>query len=171
MRTLTTALNNALAGPVQRPAYLVQLNYSPIQRWSSHETVSWNGNTWTKFDITVQGLQVQALTVRGTLVAGNADDVAGAFVLAQGIQDIPITVYGYDAAATASGDVVLLASAVGGTAEIGLSEVRVSLRHKSEFMQSPRTYVNAANGFTSLQGAGTVIRVNGQDIKLSRRDR
>lgn len=171
MRTLSTALNNALSGPVQRPAYLVQLDYSPVQRWSSHETVSWGGHTWTRFDITVQGLEVQALSVRGTLVAGNADDVAGAFVIAQGIQDIPITVYGYDAAATSSGDVVLLASAVGGTAEVGLSEVRVSLRHRSEFQQAPRTYVNAANGFTVLQAAGTVIRVNGQDIKLARRDR
>ncbi len=171
MRTLSTAHSNALTGPVQRPAYLIQLNYSPIQRWSSHDTVSWDSQTWTKFDITVEGLQVQALSVRGTLVAGNADDVAGAFVIAQGIQDIPITIYGYDAAATSSGDVVLLASAVGGTAEVGLSEVRVSLRHRSEFQQSPRTYVNAANGFTVLQSPGTVIRVNGQDIKLSRRDR
>ncbi len=169
MITLSGALSTALGGPVQRPAYLLQASFSTVRRWSSHGTIAWGGFTWAARDMTVEGLQVQALAIRGTVVLGNADDAAGALVLAEGVQDIPITIYGYDAGATASGDVVLLGRAVGATAEVGPMDVRVSLRHKAEFQQSPRTYCNAAAGFKTLLPAGTVIRINGVDIKLDRR--
>jgi len=170
MLTLSSALSAALGGPVQRPAYLIQAAFNTVQRWSSHGTVTFGGHTYTPRDVTVEGLQVQALSIRGTLVLGNADDVAGTLVLAEGTQDRAITIWGYDAAATASGDIVLLARAVGASADVGPLEVRVALRHRSEFQQSPRTYCNAAAGFRTLLPAGTVLRINGLDIKLQRRE-
>jgi len=169
MISLSTALSTALGGPVQRPAYLLQAGFSTVRRWSSHATITWGGFTWAARDMTVEGLQVQALTVRGTIVLGNGDDVAGTLVLDEGVQDIPMTIYGYDAGATSSGDVVLLARAVGATAEVGPMDVRVSLRHKAEFQQSPRTYCNDAAGLKTMLPAGTVLRINGVDIKLDRR--
>ena len=169
MITLSTALETAIGGPVQRPAYLLQAAFSTVQRWSSHATITWGGNTWAQRDMNIDGLQVQALAVRGNIVLGNADDVAGAMILADGVQDREMLIYGYDAGATGSGDVVLLARAVGATAEVGPMEARISLRHRAEFQQSPRTYVNAAAGFRTLLPAGTVLRINGVDIKLDRR--
>jgi hypothetical protein len=47
--------------------------------------------------------------------------------------------------------------------------VRISLRHRSEFIASPRTYVNPQAGFTNLLPAGTVLRINGIDLRLDRR--
>lgn len=169
MLSPSSPLAAAFTAPVQRPAYLVEAGFATTRRWSSHGTVTWNGQTWTSTDLDVQNLQVQANTIRSTLILGNADDVAGALALAEGVQDIPMTIYGYDASATGSSDVVLLARAVGATAAVDPMQVTISLRDPIEFQQSPRTYCNAAAGFRTLLPAGTVLRINGQDIKLQRR--
>ena len=168
MRTLSSPLSSALAAAVQRPAILVSIGFSTVQRYSSADTLSWNGNTWTAANIRVDGLSVDALRVSGSLVIGNLDDAIGALILAQGIQDKAITIYGYDAAATATADVVWLASAVGASAQLSAREARITLRHKSEFTSGPRTYVNSAAGFTQLLPAGTTLRINGIDYKLER---
>jgi hypothetical protein len=168
MRTLSSALSTALAGPVQRPALLVQMAFGTIQRWSSGETIGWNGNTWTAADVRVDSLAVEALRVSGTLVLGNLDGVVGALILAQGVQDREIIIYGYDAAATATGDVVWLATAVGASAQLTAREAQITLRHRSEFTASPRSYVNPAAGFNQLLPAGTVLRINGIDMRLER---
>lgn len=169
MKSLSGALSAALGAPVQRPALLVQVDFSTVQRWSSMATLSWGGNTWTARDLRVEGLQVQALRVQGSLLLGNADGVAGALVLAQGVQDRAITLYGYDAAATASGDVVWLASAVGAAAQIDAGSVRIELRHRAEFQQCPRTYVNPAAGFTQMLPAGAALRIGGISTVLIER--
>lgn len=168
MRSLSSPLNTALAAPVQRPAILASIAFSSVQRYSSGGTLSWSGNTWTAADIRVEGLQVEALRVSGTLVIGNLDDAIGALILAQGIQDKAIVIYGYDAAATASGDVVWLCNAVGASCQLTHREARIALRHKSEFVGSPRTFVNSTAGFNQLLPAGTVLRINGIDMRLER---
>lgn len=169
MRSLSSPFSTALAAPVQRPGLLVSSGFSTVQRYSSGGTLSWNGNTWTAADVRVEGLSVDALRVSGTLVIGNLDDAIGALILAQGIQDKAITIYGFDAAATATADVVWLASAVGASAQLTHREARIALRHKSEFTHGPRTYVNAEAGFTQLLPAGTTLRINGIEMKLERR--
>jgi hypothetical protein len=169
MRSLSSPLSTALAAAVQRPALLVSVGFSSVQRYSSAGTVSWNGNTWTAADIKVEGLEVEALRVSGTLVIGNLDDAIGSLILAQGVQDIAISIYGFDAAATATADVVWLASAVGASAQLTAREARISLRHKSEFTSSPRTLVGSTAGFTQYLPAGTVLRINGIDMRLERR--
>jgi hypothetical protein len=169
MRSLSTALAAALGAPVQRPAVLVEAHFDTIQRWSSFATLSWAGQTWTARDVRVSGLQVSALQVAGMLVLGNGDDVAGTLALAQGVQDRAIRIWGYDAAATGLTDVVWLCDAVGSTAQIGPREVRIGLRHRAEFVFSPRTFVNAQSGFTHLLPSGTVLRINGKDLRLERR--
>lgn len=169
MRSLSTALAAALNGPVQQPAFLVRMELGSTRRWSSFSTITWGGHTWTREAIAVDGLAVDALQVRGTLVIGNADDAIGSLVLQYGVQDREIEIYGYDAAATGSSDMVWLCRAVGASAEVGPLEVRIALRHRAEFQQSPRTYIHPANGFTNLLPPGVVLRINGQDWKLDRR--
>lgn len=170
MKSLSSALSAALGAPVQRPALLVQIAFAPEQRWSSMATVTWNTQTWTARHLRVEGLLVQPLRVSGTLVLGNDDGAAGALVLGQGIKDKRILVYGYDAAAlSAAEDAVWLCDAVGASATVDAREVRITLRHRAEFVQSPRTYCNAAAGFNSLLPAETVLRINGIDMRLERR--
>lgn len=169
MRTLSSALSTALAAPVQQPAILVEVGFSTPSRWSSFATLAWNGYTWMKEAIEVQGLAVQALTVSGSLVIGNGDDVAAALVLNEGVADRPIRIWGYDAAATALGDVVLLADAVGAAATIATDAVTITLRAPNEFTLAPRTFVNYAAGFAHLLPAGTVLKINGAAYKLGGR--
>jgi hypothetical protein len=168
MKNLSAALSAALGAPVQRPALLIEAGFATVRRWSSFATVAWNGNTWAAEAVDVQGLQVQPLRVAGTLVLNNLDGVAGALVLAEGVQDRSFRIWGYDAAATALADVVWLCDAVGAGAEVDDAEVAITLRHRSEFTFGPRTFVNPYNGFTQLQPAGTVLRINGLDFRLER---
>lgn len=168
MRSISAALSAALGAPVQTPALLVEMAFSPVKRWSSYANLSWAGETWSQEDVLVEGLQVGALTVSGTLVLGNGDGAAAALVLGQGVQDRAVRLWGYDAAATASGDVVWLADAVAGSAQIGMDAVRIPLRHRCEFTLAPRTFVSDAD-FGPLLPAGTVLKINGKDLVLNRR--
>lgn len=170
MKSLTAALSAALAAPVQRPALLVEARFAATQRWSSGGTVTWNGYTWAARDMTLEALLVEPLRVSGTLVLGNADDAVGTLALSEGVQDKAITVWAYDAAAlSAVADAVWLCDAALSAASIGPNEVRISLRHRTEFVQSPRTYVTPAAGFSNVLPGGTVIRINGIDMRLDRR--
>lgn len=168
MRTLSGTLSSALGAPVQRPALLVEAGFSTTQRWSSMSTLSWNGYTWTARDMRVADLSVQALAISGTLVFGNADDVMGTLVLDEGVQDRLFRLWGYDAAATATGDVVWLADALGGAMQVTPKEVRVALRHKTEYVAAPRTIVGPAAGFNQLLPAGALLKIGNIDYKLER---
>jgi hypothetical protein len=170
VKSLSSALSAALGAPVQRPAVLVQMDFTLTRRWSSFQTITWSGQTWTKQALHVDGLQVQPLLVRGTLVLANTDGTLSNLVLSEGVQDRVVRIWGYDAGATAAPDVVWLADAVGASAEISPSsgEVRISLRHRAELVQSPRVYVTRAAGFEQLLPAGTAMRINGIDFILER---
>ena len=169
MKSLSAALAAALGGPVQRPALLVEAGFDTVRRWSSFDTLAWNGNTWSAQAMRIEGLQVAALSVRGSLILDNRDGAAGTLVLSEGVQDRPFRIWAYDAGATATGDVVWLADAVGGAASVNEREVSIALRDAAEATLSPRTFVNAANGFTQLIPAGAVLRLNGIDYRLERR--
>lgn len=169
MRTLSSALQSALSAPVQRPAWLVELNLSTTLLYSSYGTLNWNFNTWVGVDIDVSGLRVGALQVSGSLVFGNADNVFSELFLAQNPTDKRIRIWGYDAAATALGDVVHLVDAVGGGASpIGTREVSVSLRDACEYKLGPRAIVSPTWGFTTLLPAGRKVVINGVSYTLER---
>lgn len=168
MKTLSSALLAALGGAVQQPALLVEAQFASTYRWSSAGTVSWNGQTWTARDVRIDGLSVQALQVRGTLVLGNADDVAGSLVLGEGVHDKVFRIWGFDAAATAISDVVWLCDCVGASATVDHKLVKIQLRHKTEFVLAPRTMVNAEAGFTQLLPADVTMKINNIDFVLNR---
>lgn len=169
MRSLSASLSAALGAPVQRPALLVEAAFSVVYRWSSFADVTWNGARWFKEDITISGLAVDVMRIRGSLAIGNADDVIATLVLAEGVAGRRIRVWGYDAAATALADVVLLCDAVGAAAQIDGPRVSIGLRAPCEFTLSPRTTVGPAAGFTNLLPDGAVLQINGIALRLMRR--
>lgn len=168
MRTLPSALSLALGAPVQRPAILVEVSFSPVKRWSSFADLTWGGQTWVKEDVQLESLQVGALSLSGVLRLGNGDGAAAALVLGQGVQDRAVKLYAYDAAATGAADVVWLADAVCVGAQVALDAVRIELRHRCEATLAPRTFVTEG-AFGPLLPAGTVLKINGQAITLARR--
>ena len=168
MKTISAALSAALGAPVQQPAVLVEMAFSVTRRWSSFATINCNGSTWQREAISVEGLDVQPLSLSGTLVIDNGDDVAGSLVLSEGVQDRVVRIWGYDAAAAGAADVVWLAEGVGSSAEVSGDEVRINLRDRAEYMLAPRTYVTPAAGFTVLLPESTVLRINGVDWQMAR---
>ncbi len=169
MRALSSALSAALGAPVQRPAVLVEVAFAPAARWSSYADLSWGGYTWTKEDVIVEALEVGALSLTGTLRLGNGDGAMAALVLAQGVQDRSVRLWGYDAGATGALDVVWLADAACSAAQIAPDAVRLQLRHPAEYTLAPRSFVTAAAGFAPLLPAGTQLKINGQALTLARR--
>lgn len=167
MKAVPSGMAAAHAAPVQRPGLLVEMHFSTVQRWSTRGALNWGGFTWAAMDMQLQNLQVQPFAVSGTLVLGNTNDAAGALVLSQGVQDRLVKVYSFDGAVPT--EAVWLATAVGASAQVSPRDVRISLRHRTEFMASPRTYVNPQAGFTNLLPSGTVLRINGIDLRLDRR--
>jgi hypothetical protein len=167
MRALTAALQTALGAPVQRPALLVRIDFSAPSRFTSDATLAWDSQTWTRADLDVQGLVVDALEISGTVVIGNADNVIGALLLNEGSTDKRVRIWGYDAAATALADVVLLGDAVGSTYSLTEREARIELRHRTDHVYGPRTYIGSET-LGPLLTAGTVLRINGADYTLER---
>lgn len=170
MKTVTIPLQTAWNAPVQRPGFLVEVAFSTPQRWSSQGTFTWAGHAWTAQAMSLDGLQVEALAVRGTLVIDNRDGAIGSLVLEQGIQDRAIRLWGFDAGATGASDVLWLADAVGGGCQIGAQSVSIALRDSAELVLAPRTFVSPEAGFTQLLPAGTTLRINGIDYRLDRRN-
>jgi hypothetical protein len=168
MKSLSVALSAALGAPVQQPGVLVQAGFDPVQRWSSHATLNWSGHTWTATPMGVDGLQVAALQVRGTLVLDNRDGVAGGLVVAQGVQDRAFNLWGFDAGAVGSTDIVWLANAIGAGVQVGDESVAIELRHRTELMVAPRTFVTEEL-LGPMLPVGTVLRINGRELTVSRR--
>lgn len=168
MRSVSSALTTALGAPVQQPAILVEIMFATPKRLSSFAALTWNALNWAFDDVAVDDLAVDALRVSGSLRIGNADGFMGNQVVSEGIYDRAINLWAYDAAATATADVVWLASAVGASAEISNEQVVIQLRHKAEMTLAPRTFVNS-DTFGTLLPAGAVLRINGMDMRLQRR--
>lgn len=168
MITLSAALQAAHASVIQKPAWLVYIGFATPIRISSYDDVSYDSNTWAAYDVDVSRVRIDAVKVIGDITIQNADDVLGALILNEGVADKTIKVYGYDAAATATADIVHLVTCVGGAATISHDRVSISLRAATEYTSAPREFVNAASGFTYMIPAGTQLRINGQVYKVER---
>ena len=168
MISLSAALQAAQGGVIQKPAWLIYLGFSSPLRLSSFDEVSYDGNTWSAYDVDVSGIRIDVARIAGELVIQNADDAIGALILGEGVADKTVKVYGYDAGATATEDVVHLVTCVGGSSSISHDRVTISLRSPASFTASPREFVNVASGFTYLIPIGTQLRINGQIYKVER---
>jgi hypothetical protein len=170
MRTLSTALNNALGAVVTRPAYLVYIGLTSPLRYSTHSSPTFMGKTWTAYDVAVNGLRVGALAISGSLIFGNADSGFSAIALgSEGLTDKQVKIWGYDAAATASdNDIVLLCDGVGGACDIALDRVKLTVRDPSEYKVGPRRLVSPMYGYTTNIPAGRSITINNITFQVMR---
>lgn len=168
MRTLSTPTQTEIAKTYTDPGYLVEIAFSTVVRLSSRADVSWNGSTWLASNVRVDGLSSDGQGAQtGVLTLGNADNVFGALVLNEGVAGRAIKVWKFYDGATAAADPVQVFSGWGDEAEIGLTEVRISLVSESlESLSSPRNFINKANGFNHLPPAGTIINWGGQAYRL-----
>jgi hypothetical protein len=167
-RSLSGAHTTALGLNVTRPAWLVDIAFSSVSRFSSYATQTFNGNSYVAADLDVSGLEVEALSVRGSIRIGNLDDAIGALVLAQGVSDRAINVYSYDAAAVATADFQLVAAAVGASASIDNRNVVITLRHKSEQQPAPRAVVSPTFGFNNMLPQGKTLYIAGIAYSFAR---
>lgn len=169
MKSLTAALTAALGAPVQQPAALVQIAWSTVWRGTTGAPLTWNGFTWPRRDMDLEGLIVGALDLSGTLVLGNPDDLVGALLLNEGAADVGVQIWAYDAAATGTADVVLIAgAAIGTTYSLSEREARIALVHRARHLLGPRTWITP-EAFGPLLPAGATVRINGSDLTLDRR--
>ena len=169
MITLSAALQAVHGGAIQKPAWLVEIGFSTPARLSSYGDLTYDSKSWTAADVDVSRVKVDATKVAGEIVLGNADDSFSALILGEGVADKTIKIYGYDAGATATADIVLLVQCAGGEARIGPARATIRLRDSAEYTASPRSFVNAASGFTYILPAGASLTINGQTYKVERR--
>lgn len=169
MKAISGALSAALGAPVQLPAVLVEIAFSTTARWSSFSTLAWSSQTWTAKPIDITQLRVAPLALAGELVIDRFASAECAQVLSEGMQDRGIRIWGYDAGATATGDVVWLCDAVGGAATAEEDRVRISLRHRCAYMTAPRAFVRGDFGFNTLLPADRPLTINGITFTLDRR--
>lgn len=172
MRTLSTPTQTEIAKTYTDPGYLVEIAFSTVVRLSSRGDVSWNGSSWlgseSGRDVGVDGLGSDGQGAQtGSLTLGNADNVVGALVLNEGVAGRAVKVWKFYEGATAAADPAQIFSGCGDEAEIGLTEVRISLVSESlQSLDSPRTRITKANGFNHLPPAGTIINWGGQAYRL-----
>lgn len=160
-----------LAADVQRTGLLAEIAWSPSPlRWATLDNRTFGGNSFVRTPFDVEDLVVDGLRVSGTLVVNNADLTFGGQVLANGMRGRAIKLWAYFAQVLPDrGAVLLTDQAVAASVEIGPQAVRIGLRGRVEFLRAPRSYVGPQAGFNTLLPAGTVLRINGQNIRLERR--
>ena len=171
MRSLSSSLSTAFAGPVQRPGWLVSIQFSTsTTRLSSMQDTTYGGQTYYAADVDVSKVSLdQQGGIRGNLVLGNLDDGFGALVLGEGVADRQITITAFDAGAVGTdADFVPIAVAIGGRARIDPAKVSIDLRSPVAYVSTPRAFINAAHGFTYLLPAGVEFKIGGQTYKLER---
>lgn len=171
MRTLTSAVNTAVTGPVTAPGYFVEILFSTPLRFSSRGTITWNGNTWLAWDVRPAGLSADSdqSTAAGNITLGNSDFSLGIVVLAQGIVDRAINIWKFYGESPATADPVQVFAGVG--AEVTLDPtkgiVTIGLQQAGgRSAYSPRRYITAEQGFSFLPAAGQVIPWNGEIYTL-----
>jgi len=171
MRSLHALLQAQYNAPVQRPAWLVQIDLSSSVYLSSYDTVTWNGQTWNPVNVNVNSIRVAALVISGNLVLGNADDMGASLVLNETFTDKRIRIWGYDMGVGATPATTVphfICDAVGAGADIDPGYVSVGLRHACEYRVGPRATVTAKYGFNTILPAGRTISINGTTFVLQR---
>lgn len=170
MRTLSTPTLTEIVKTVTRPGYLVEIAFSTTVRISSRADVSWNNSTWLASDVQIDGIGSDGQgSQTGSLLLGNADNVFGALVLNEGVAGRAIKIWKFYEGAVAAADPVQVFGGWCDEAEIGLTEVRISLVSESlQSLLSPRRFINRASGFSHLPSAGAIINWGGQAYKLER---
>lgn len=171
-RTISAALTTAIGLDVVAPGYLVEIQFATPLRLSSRGTLSWSGNTWTAWDVRVQGLAADAggSSASGSLLLGDADYTIAALALSEGVANRPVNVWKfYGDTAPATGDPVQVFAGVGDGVDLEPNRGMVTIRlvqTNARALFAPRFYITPEAGFTYLPAPGTVIDWDGERYVL-----
>jgi len=167
-RNLSVGMQSAIAGKITRPAYLIEMAFSTLLRYSTGTLSSWNGNVW--------------IPVKADIALGMGGDRAGisiwdydatlrTLLLLEGVTDREVKVWQYDDNAVGPLDPALVFSGVGTGSRIAQGSVNIELAVlNSGKMLCPRERICAATGFSILVEAGTLIPWGSKVLKVERRN-
>jgi len=169
-RTLTTPTTNALAAQLTRPGYLVYLGWLTPVRLSSRADLTWNGSLYIGFGMNPDGIEWRGTAEQGgTLRLDNSSGAYSATALDEGVADVPIKVWAYDEAATATGDPVAIFDGVGDSCEIMPAYITIRVTSKrSRSLFAPRAYITQDAGFSIVPPEGKSIMWGGQRYTFQR---
>jgi hypothetical protein len=169
-RSLSTPTKNAIAAQLTQPGYLVHIGWAAPVRLSSRGDMTWNGNVYIAAGVMVSGLDWSGSAEQtGSILLNNAENLYSATALNEGVADVPIDVWLYDGAATATSDPVQLFAGVGDSCSILPQSVTIkvtSTRTRSQF--SPRAYITQDNGFSIVPPEGRIISWGGTPYRFER---
>ena len=169
MKTLSAALDAALAQTITQPGHLVRIDFATPLYLSSRGQVVFAGNTFVAADIRVSGIRSDGRgRSGGELTWGNADLAASALLLGEGIADKRVRVWSFDATETGAENILPAFDGVGDSARIGQPCVVQLTSEGSSVAFSPRRFVGPGTGFNHLSAAGRVIRIGGDTLTLER---
>ena len=172
-RSISGALTTAIGLDVVSPGYVVEIAFATPLRLSSRGTLVWSGNTWTTWDMRVQGLatEAQGSASGGSLVLGNADYTISALVLGEGVANRAVSVWKFYGDTTpAAGDPVKIFAGVADDAAIDPNNGTVTLKlvqTNAQALFAPRFYITPEMGFSFLPAPGSVIDWDGERYVLA----
>ena len=105
----------------------------------------------------------------GTLRLDNSSGAYSVVALDEGVADVPIKVWAYDAAATATADPVQIFDGVGDSCDIMPDAVTLRVTSKrSRSLYAPRAYITQDAGFSIVPPEGRTIEWGGDRYTFQR---
>lgn len=169
--TLSAALLTELGKTITRPGFLVEIGFATTLRYSSLGTLTWNGQDWTAYDVSVRLPNADGRGFNGAeIVVGNQNAAFGVICLLEGIAGKTVRVYQLYGGATATADGYLAFNGVGDTCVIDQDKVRIKAVVPTVMAHySPRRRINASTGFTSIIPSGSTVALGNRSVKLVQR--
>lgn len=177
MKTLSTQLENAVQVAVTKPAYLIEIQTSPVVRLSTNGDVTWNSQLWSA----VSDIRVSSLHYDGTarqqvnLEIADQDGQYTTLFLSQNINSQGLKIWATDQGALATDintNAVLVFDGAIGRLQFSDMPAWVTIEGVSfhtGILYAPRRMIGRETGFNHLIPSGTTIQAGATTIKLERR--
>jgi hypothetical protein len=168
LRSLSTDLTTALAGPVTKPGYLVEFAFSTPIRLSSRGSMTWNGQTWSDAGLEISGLDAEsAASARPTFVLLDFDNALAAIILNSTIADVRVRTWAVYGEAPGASDPLLIFDGFGDAASATDERLVVTaLAYSARAMLCPRRFIGKDAGFNFLPIVGTTATYGDDRHKL-----
>ena len=89
-RVVSATITTAIGKKITQPAYLVELHFSPVMRFASHQQTTWNDEAW------YTGVSVgEVSAMEANFALRNVDNSLSALVLTQRTIDLRCKIYKY----------------------------------------------------------------------------
>lgn len=162
-KVLAPSITSAAGQRVTTPGFLVEIGFAFPLRLSTRGDQSWAGAVWTGGRLG----KVDAGEGGGSLELLNSDLAMSALVLNEGLADRAVAVWAFYGDNPVDAEPVF--AGVADASDIGAERVRVRLLPGGRATEhSPRRFINAASGFSTLAPTGTRVSWGGQTYVLER---